>query len=416
MGISNKEIRSADQGVSPLGITAKSTAASVGEKLQENRRERFKIQRVAATILGVDAQRQMKKTGHHYASETHRVCGCMWTALANNVELMRSHEHHTAHIKNVMTCGSVWSCPVCTAKIQERRRLEIAEAMKAWYAEGGQVIMVTLTAPHYNHQSLRELREMQKTALTHLRKSGAYTRWLKQEQGFVGLIRALEVTVSKRNGWHLHTHELWFVKGDANVKRIKKRTLERWEAACYNAGLLNAFDDKQVRAFRRRAVDIKGNASCSEYLAKMDDAKHWGADREIAKQSTKQGRKSGYHPFGLLSEVLNKGDESEWCKVRFSEYANGMKGARQLFWSPGLKAKFEIGEKSDEDIAAEETDTLERVRSIDKTLWYAIANAGARSTLLEVIELCDSRALDDFLNSFKKANQKLEPDKSKVYY
>ncbi|MDF4772230.1 hypothetical protein P3561_25560, partial [Vibrio parahaemolyticus] len=178
---------------------------------------------------------------------------------------------------------------MCTAKIQERRRLEIAEAMTKHYTDGGQVIMVTLTAPHYNHQSLKELRAMQRDALKDLRNSsGSYTRMLKDEQGFEGLIRALEVTVSKRNGWHLHTHELWFVKGDADVERIKQRTLERWEKACYKVGLLNPFDDKQVRAFRRRSVDIKANASCSDYLAKMDESKHWGADREIAKQSTKQ--------------------------------------------------------------------------------------------------------------------------------
>ena len=386
-----------------LGIAAESSAPLEREIIQENRRKRFKYQAVASKILAEDAIPKMKILGKKYAGDIHRVCDCTWTALADNVELMRSKEHGTGHVKNIVTCGSVWSCPVCTAKIQERRRVEIAEAMQAHYAAGGQVVMVTLTAPHYNHQSLKDLRAMQRDALTQLRKSsGSYNRFLKSDQGFIGLIRALEVTVSKRNGWHLHTHELWFVKGDANVKRIKKRTLERWEQACYKAGLLNAFDEKQVRAFRRRSVDIKENASCSEYLAKMDETKHWGADREIAKQSTKQGKKSGFHPFGLLDQVEQETADATWAKHRFAEYANGMKGARQLFWSPGLKAHFEIGEKTDEEIAVEETDHLERVRSIHQKVWYEIARAGARSTLLEVIELCDSRALDNFVAAFEK--------------
>ena len=33
-------------------------------------------------------------------------------------------------------------------------------------------------------------------------------------QGFKGLIRSLEVTHGA-NGWHPHTHELWFLKGSA---------------------------------------------------------------------------------------------------------------------------------------------------------------------------------------------------------
>ncbi|WP_223932401.1 hypothetical protein, partial [Aeromonas caviae] len=37
------------------------------------------------------------------------------------------------------------------------------------------------------------------------------------------------------------------------------------------------------------------------YLVKMDDSRHWGADRELAKASSKKGKKSGQHPFGLLA-------------------------------------------------------------------------------------------------------------------
>lgn len=51
-----------------------------------------------------------------------------------------------------------------------------------------------------------------------------------------------------------------------------------------------------MKAFYRHAVDVKGWCSTSDYLAKADDAKHWGADREMAKASTKQGRAKGMHP------------------------------------------------------------------------------------------------------------------------
>jgi hypothetical protein len=380
-----------DQIEKPLGF----------EKLQDNRRERFKIQRVAASVLGVDAKEKLQKFGKKYAQQIHRTCGCSWSALGENVELMRSIEHKTAHVKNVMTCGSVWSCPVCTAKIQERRRQEIAQAMNSHYTLGGQCIMVTLTAPHYSNQSLKDLRAMQVKALVELRKSsGSYTRMLKVN-GFIGLIRSLEVTVSRGNGWHLHTHELWFVDKEADIQRITQRTLSRWEAACIKAGLLSADDTKQAAAFRRHSVDIKASAKCSDYLAKMDDKAHWGADREIAKQSTKKGKNSGFHPFGLLHEIAEKTDIKSWCIARFIEYTNAMKGSRQLFWSKYLKLHFAVNEKTDEQLLAEEISTLEHVKTISRECWYRICKAGARATLFDVIELKNEVALNAFLMRFR---------------
>ncbi len=391
-----------------LGITAKSIAPPVDEKLQENRRNRFKYQTVSSKILAKDAEKKLQKTStKKYAGDIHRTCDCAWTVVASRVSVKKSPEFKTAHYKGLATCGSVWSCPVCTAKIQERRRVEIADAMNQHYDLGGQVMMVTLTAPHYNHQKLEDLRAMQREALFKFRNgSGAFKRML-DAQGYKGLIRSLEVTVSQRNGWHLHTHELWFVDKKADIEKIRKRALERWEKACFKAGLLNAFDEKQVKAFRKHSVDIKGFVSCSEYLAKMDDQQHWGADREIAKSSTKKGKKKGLHPFGLLAEVEENTDKAAWAEKRFLEYCLTMKGSRQLFWSHGLKKHFGIGEKTDEELAAMEESELIDVIEIDRPTWKVIRENGARSTVLEIAELNDKRALDLFINAQKRMS--LEP-------
>lgn len=392
-----------------LGKTAKSTAPLVAEKIQENRKERFKLQSVAAKLLSANAEEKVRKNPHKKVGDIHRTCDCTWTAISSHVVVKKSPEFKTAHYKNLATCGSVWACPVCTAKIQERRRGEIAVAMDKHYDEAkGQVMMVTLTAPHYSHQSLKELRDMQRDALSKFRNgSGAFKRML-DKQGYIGLIRSLEVTVSERNGWHLHTHELWFVDKKADLKKIRKRTLERWESACLKAGLLNAFDKKQMKAFREHSVDIKGSVSCSEYLAKMDDSKHWGADREVAKSSTKSGKKKGLHPFGLLAEVADDTEKSDWCAAKFIEYCNVMKGSRQLFWSRGLKDHFGINDKSDEELAREETNELIHVVDINIPTWKNIRKTGGRSTVLELAELNDKRALDLFLKNHHKT-ESLKP-------
>lgn len=392
-----------------LGKTAKSIAlnskgspAELLEKTQSNRRERFKLQGVAAKLLSVDAAEVLAKNpAKKYVGDVHRTCDCTWSVISTHVAVKKSPEFKTGHYKNLATCGSVWACPVCTAKVQERRRAnEIAPAMEKHYENGGQVIMVTLTAPHYIKQKLSDLRKMQAKALTHLRSAGSYRDFLK-EHGYLGLIRSLEVTASQRNGWHLHTHELWFVDKDADVDEIKRRTLKRWRNACIKAGLLDGDKPRKVKAFNEHSVDIKAKVSTSDYVAKMDDSSHWGADREVAKSSTKEGKKKGLHPFGLLADVLEETDKADWCGLRFIEYCKAMKGARQIYWSPGLKDHFEIDEKTDEELAVMEENELIHVVDIDIPTWKVIRKNGGRSTVLELVELNDMRALELYLNSQK---------------
>src|SRR4029453_11005378 len=38
-------------------------------------------------------------------------------AKGREVQVIRSREHKTASYKGLQTCGSVWGCPVCAAKI-----------------------------------------------------------------------------------------------------------------------------------------------------------------------------------------------------------------------------------------------------------------------------------------------------------
>lgn len=379
--------------LAPLGIIARCTSPL----RSENRRERFKLQSLSAKIHAKDAAKKVTENRPHF-SQVHRVCGCCWSSIAGDVLVMKSNEN-TAHYKNVMTCGSTWVCPICSAKTQEVRRGEIACGMDSHYKAGGKCIMVTLTAPHYSHQSLVDLRKMQAKALTALRSGkNSATNF----HGYLGLIRSLEVTISEKNGWHLHTHELWFVDSACDAKALKEKILSRWQNVCVKAGLLDPNNASQVKAFLKHSVDIKDNARCSDYLAKQDDSRHWGADREIAKSVSKSGKKSGYHPFGLLAALADEEDPKRrrWFEERFLEYGLAMKGSRQIFWSKGLKAHFNIGEKTDEEIAAEETEHLTKMLSIDKKTWHKIRAVGARASVLEVAEI-GLNELILFVDSFK---------------
>lgn len=68
----------------------------------------------------------------------------------------------------------------------------------------------------------------QSQAFVYLRKGKLWDKF-KQKISFEGLIRSLEVTHGK-NGWHPHTHELWFISKDIEqedfIEYVKKNGIQ----------------------------------------------------------------------------------------------------------------------------------------------------------------------------------------------
>jgi len=337
------------------------------------RAERYYLLSVARNLFFKEGIRQKLE----YPNQIHATTKCKYIQV-KAVKVMKSREHGKAFFTGLATCGSVWSCPACAAKIQERRRLEIAKAIDWAYENALQPVMVTLTFPHKSWDKVQDLLDRQKDALTRLRKGAAWDRFKKRTE-YQGLIRALELTFGD-NGAHPHTHELWFVSSMAEAEEMAVEVLKRWETACRAAGLL---DDDSLAAFRKHAVDVKGWCSASDYLAKMDDAKHWGIDRELAKATSKSGRSKGLHAFGLLADA---GEGDEKASRRFIEYSMAVKGRAQLFWSKGLKARVGVDEKTDEELAEEETETADLMGQLTADNWTLVRGAGAQAKMLEVCE------------------------------
>lgn len=323
-----------------------------------------------------------KSRGLEYPAEYHKTAKCLHVSRGSFVDIHKSKAHGAAFYSGLVTCGSPWACPPCAAKIQERRRLEVSDAMDKAYAEGLQPVMVTLTFPHCAFQSLDELLSKQASALAQLRAGKAW-QGFKQRSGFIGMIRSLELTHGQ-NGWHPHTHELWFVSAGAKASDMHAEILSRWERKCIKAGLLNEDDEAQVKAFRRHAVDVKGWCSNSDYLAKMDDPSHWGADREIAKASTKQGKSKGMHPFGLLADYAEGNKASG---ALFLDYVEAMRNKAQLYWSTGLKKYFKVDEKTDEALAQEQKEEADRVGRLDSDEWKTVREAKAQAQVLDAAEI-----------------------------
>lgn len=322
-----------------LGITAKSSTPPHREiGIRAARAQRYEALHQARIWLG--RRVNMLHPEVQFPGEVYRTFDCRNVRTSHFVEL-RQTTGMSANYRNLATCGSVWACPVCASKIQERRRLELEHLVQWAEDQGLQAIMVTFTFPHTGFDTLSELLERQSNAFKRFRTGGPFRRF-KAEIGFKGLVRSLEVTHGLTNGWHPHTHELWLV--DPKVGQdIRTRLVELWERACIAAGLLDPADQAKVYAFRQHSVDVRLNASSGDYLAKQDSSRKWGITHEVAKATSKAGKAKGVHPHEFLVRKA-KGDAA-----RFFEYLDGMKGKRQLFWSPGLKDSCGLDDCTDEE-------------------------------------------------------------------
>jgi hypothetical protein len=341
--------------------------------LQGLRADRYRYLGVARSLF-VDAGRRL---GLEHPHNFHRTAKCKHIAHGQ-VAVLLDKAHSSAFYAGLTTCGNVWTCPLCAAKIQERRREEIAKGIDAAYDAGLQPALVTLTFPHGRHQKLGQLLDQQAHALR-LMRTGAPWKRFKSAIGYQGLIRSLELTHGA-SGWHPHTHELWFVSAKANAEGMQREISTQWESACIRAGLLTP---EKVEAFRVYAVDVKGWCSTGDYLAKQDDSRHWGTDRELAKGGSKAGKATGKHPFGLLAAAA-EGDRR--AGRLFLSYAIAIRGRRQLLWSPGLKAKAGITERTDEQLAEEQREEADVLGLVGTGDWERVRRYQRRAQLLDAAE------------------------------
>lgn len=363
----------------PLGTNAK---YSVSSSKNAHRALRYQGLGQARHWLSLVA----KSEGFKFPGDRYRVCDCRHVSHGD-VGVMRSIEHQSCFYKGLVTCGSVWACPVCASVIQERRRAEIAQAIAWAEAQGLVVVLVTLTFPHYAWHRLTDLISQQREAFKRLRKGKAYDK-IKP----VGVIRSLEVTHGA-NGWHPHTHELWFCEPE----KVPSQALlvHLWKSACSRAGLLDTDNSDQLAAFMIHSVDVKRDMTAGDYLAKQDDSRSWGFAEEVSKAASKAGRSKGVHPHHFL--VRGSEGDSE----RFTEYVQAMKGARQLHWSPGLKSRVGLDDLDDKTLADESQQAADLLALLSQDDWKIIRGNAAHAELLDAAESGGVPAIRALIASLK---------------
>lgn len=291
------------------------------------------------------------------------------------IQVQKGQTCKRAFYQGLMSCGSVWTCPVCASKIAERRRNELAEGLKSAKAQGLRVHFVTLTVPHGIGDDLHELLKRLRGALKRL-SQGKHAISKQLNGSLVGYIRTLEVTHGQ-NGWHPHYHLLVFTDPSINSDDLQNIYRPAWQRACRLAGLPEPSD--------KHGCTVQDGSHADKYISK------WGLEDEMTKSHIKQTRRKGATPWGLLRCVLD-GNDPEYPTDRaaslFQLYAHAFKGSRQLYWSNGLRKKLELSQEVSDEILADQPDDERATLIAELTVqdWRIIRKNKAESAILDAAE------------------------------
>ncbi len=327
------------------------------------------------------------------------------------VKVHKSINHDSAFFSGLEVCGSIWTCPICAAKISEKRREELTRVIEEHKANGGELIMITRTVPHY-YQSLKEFLNLFLKAEKTLKESNDY-RKLKSKVGLIGTIRVLEITHGE-NGWHVHSHELWFLERDfptlyGELTGLSFDEIERRYSVVNKRGLFNIWlESAKKHGFANPspyAFDVRNGDFAKNYITKWgkeSESFKWTADYELTKSHLKNSKsKKGKTPFDLLKDFFLYADKK--AALLFKEFAECFKGKHQLQWSKGLKKKFLVREISDEELAKEIEDKADIIGSFSVSTWEdIILKNDIRHKILELALNAKWNDINNFVQNIRK--------------
>jgi hypothetical protein len=387
MSLARAHVASRAHSAQRLGINTKSATPYVDNpgknaKKLVNRAafvERYALQNAARSLL-----------------PGHRVAHCLRWRIAKSdaVDVLHAPAVGAAHYGNLITCGSVWHCPVCTAKIATRRVEELEWAIVAWQGErfGGSNLMMTFTIQHSQNENCAYVLD---GLLKAHRKfwSGEPARRFKERYGIGGQIRALETTHGE-NGWHAHLHVLLFLRNQEAIflDGMRQYGAERWQSVLAR---------HERYASLAHGVDIRSaNDFIAEYVLKFGKLpeSRWTEAHELSHAHRKRAATGGQTPMGLLQDHAY-GDPD--AGALWVEYAKAFKGKRQLYWSPGLRNLLGLAaEKSDEELAAEQREVAVIMARLDQHQWRQVVSNDIRAEVLQTAASGDQVALKQYLEDF----------------
>ena len=220
--------------------------------------------------------------------------------------------------------------------------------------------------------------------------------------GVIGQIRALEVTHGRKsehnNGWHPHYHVLQFGGVGVDLARFDAAQMIDWQVrlyvvwadCCVNAGL--------GAPSYAHGLKLDNGDKAGQYVSK------WGLEDEMTKGHTKKAT-HGETPFDFLRAYLADKNDKQAAAL-FAEFAETFEGKRQLHWSAGLKKRYAIGEKTDDELAAVQDDLARVLGTITLDQWRDVLKVEGRVRVLVLAASGGWDAVRLYLDEIKGVAQK----------
>lgn len=349
-------------------------------------------------------------------SQVRRCKGCGYWMRAEVVGV-RYSEANGAGFSGLVTCGSVWVCPVCSAKILARRSVETGVLLLGWENLGGRHVMGTLTMRHNKGHSLGALWDALQAAWHAVIGNKVWRKW-KSRVGSPGVVKVVEVSYGE-NGWHVHIHFVFLVAGettDADVAELARWLFPKWQRALAR----NGFDSLSVGQELHLVDGLEAASQLGEYLSKQTaygTAESLGRELFGSQSKTVRGWSKTVPHWRLAEDFFATGDLD--CLRLWHEMERASHGRRQYSVSKGLRELMALGpEKSDEEIAQEQAGDRDLVQ-ITREGWKSVLRANRQGrwapvTILEVMEAEGVDGLCRWLEAEGIEHQEVRDDGEKV--
>ena len=281
-------------------------------------------------------------------------------------------DERRAAAHGLVTCSSIWACPVCSAHIRQERASDLEAGLAKHRAQGGGALLVTLTLRHEREDGLKDLLGALRTSWRRIQQSRAWKGEL-EALGVRGWVRAIEITYGE-NGWHPHLHVLLLTAAEPTHgvrDRLSNWLTRRWLTQTAKHG----FEGLPGIAVdvRRVADDPSAFERLAGYATKGEHS-----HLELARADLKGGhRPLSYSCWDLLAWA-HEGEA--WALHRWWEYEQATHRARAIEWSRGLREDLGLGKEREDgeitaDKEADDAETVEEVATLTEREWLTLCRA-----------------------------------------
>ena len=309
-----------------------------------------------------------------------------------SVEVHLKNDTRKSFYKNLSSCNSVWICPVCASKITSERTERLNISLDNWYQKSDchRTAFITYTMPHYHGQTLADIRKIFMSARRRMHRQKKLNRNLSfipyseicENYGIVGSVTGIELTYGL-NGWHLHCHEILFLAWslrDDQVDVLRNLLVKAWKHSLMkeNCQINNpaVFD---MRSVVIEKFDKQNKNIVSQYISKFSG---WTVSHELTKSAVKKGRVDNLSIWDFLRNIFLQTEGHEKYFFLYREYAEVMKGTRQLFFSKNMSNLLCY---KDVEVVID-PELSEFLGELNDLVWYKIVKTNNRFNFLQIVD------------------------------